>query len=71
MSVIWGTSSNDKLIGTSSDDTIYGLDGKDTIYGGDGIDTLHKYLKYGDSYLDGGAGNDICSGLIKTDTQIG
>lgn len=71
MSVIWGTSSNDNLIGTSSDDTIYGIDGKDTIYGGDGNDTLNKYLSYGDSYLDGGTGNDIIWGGYENDTIIG
>ena len=60
MSVITGTTGNDRLFGGAGNDTLYGLAGDDWLQGGAGND-----------WLDGGEGNDTLLGEAGDDTLLG
>lgn len=72
MTVLTGTSGNDRLTGTSADETLQGLEGNDTLEGRGGFDLLiggegndDLYFTGSGSISDGGPGDDYWAGSIR------
>lgn len=72
MTVLTGTSGNDRLTGTSANETLDGLEGNDTLEGGGGLDLLlggegndDLYVTGSGSISDGGPGDDYWAAFIR------
>jgi len=65
--LMFGGNGPDYMVGGPGDDRLEGGNGADLLFGGEGDDIL---ISTGDSYVDGGPGNDICHVVLDTDIVV-